>query len=217
MKNLLYKELRLATPLLTVLFLGFTVMTFLPGYPILCGAFFIGLGMFQGYQYQREAGDLTYSLLLPVKKTHIVTAKYLAAVCLQMGAFLLFAAFTWIRMTFLYASPVYVHNALMGANLVFLGFVLILFAGFNVLFLGGFFKTAYNIGKPFLAFGISSFLIISAAEALHYLPGMAWTNALDDSQMGRQSAVLLCAAILYATATLLSCKLSQKRFENLDL
>ena len=217
MKNLLYKELRLATPLLTVLFLGFAVMAFLPGYPILCGAFFMGLGTFQGYQYQREAGDITYSLLLPVKKTHIVTAKYLAAVCLQLAAFLLFAAFTWIRMTFLSDAPVYEQNVMMGANPVFLGFVLIIFAGFNGLFLGGFFKTAYGLAKPFLAFGIFAFLTIAAAEALHHFPGMAWTNALDYSQMGRQSAVLLCGAVLYVAVTVLSCKLSQKRFEKLDL
>ncbi|MBR5536673.1 MAG: ABC-2 transporter permease [Clostridia bacterium] len=217
MKNLLYKELRLATPLLTVLFLGFALMAFLPGYPILCGAFFIGMGMFQGYQYQREAGDITYSLLLPVRKTHIVAAKYLAAVCLQMGAFALFAAFTWVRMTFLAEVPVYVHNVMMGANPVFLAFVLVIVAGFNVLFLGGFFKTAYNIGRPFLAFGVFAFLTIGAAEALHHLPGMAWTNVLDGSCLGRQMAVLLCAAALYAFATVLSCKVSQKRFEKLDL
>lgn len=217
MKNLLYKELRLATPLLTYLFLGFAVMAFLPGYPILCGAFFICLGLFQGYQYAREAGDIAYSLLLPVRKTDVVRAKYLAAVCLQMAAFVLFAAVTWVRMTFLPEAAVYVQNALMGANPVFLAFVLLLFAGFNGLFLGGFFKTAYGIGKPFLLFGIFAFLVIGAAEALHHLPGMAWTNALDYSHFGRQTAVLLCAAALYAAVTVLSCRTAQKRFEQLDL
>ena len=41
MKHLIVKELKMATPLLTYLFLGFTLMTFIPGYPILCGAFFV--------------------------------------------------------------------------------------------------------------------------------------------------------------------------------
>ena len=217
MKDLLYKELHLATPPLTYLFLGFSVMAFLPGYPILCGAFFICLGFFQGYQYSREAGDISYSLLLPVCKTDVVKAKYLAAVCLQMTAFVLFAAVTLVRMTCLPDAAVYVQNALMGANPVFLAFVLVLFAGFNGLFLGGFFKTAYGIGKPFLTFGIFAFLTIGGAEALHHFPGLGWVNALDFSCFGRQVTLLLCAAALYAAVTVLSCRKAQKRFEKLDL
>lgn len=44
MKQLLRKEFRLATPVITWLFIGFALMTFIPGYPILCGAFFVCLG-----------------------------------------------------------------------------------------------------------------------------------------------------------------------------
>ena len=76
MKNLLYKEFFLATPPLTFLFLGFTAMTFLPGYPILCGAFFVCFGIFQSYQIGREDHDILYTVLLPVKKTDAVRAKY---------------------------------------------------------------------------------------------------------------------------------------------
>ena len=38
---LLLKELRLSTSPLTVIFLAFTLMVFIPGYPVLVSAFFV--------------------------------------------------------------------------------------------------------------------------------------------------------------------------------
>jgi len=216
MKNLLIKELRLATPLLTFLFLAFSLMTFIPGYPILCGAFFVCLGIFQSYQLGREANDIAFSLLLPVKKTDVVKTKYASAVFLQMLAWLACALCTLIRMLFLSESQIYQTNALMSANLVFLAFVLLIFMAFNVVFLGGFFKTAYAIGKPFVFFIIINFIIIGIAEALHHLPGLQWLNALDFSYTGQQLGILLAAFVIYAAATAISCKASQKSFERID-
>lgn len=216
MKNLLYKELKLATPLLTFLFLAFSLMTFIPGYPILCGTFFVCLGIFQGYQLGREANDIAYSLLLPVKKTDVVKAKYASAVFLQMLAFFACALCTLIRMLFLSESQIYQTNALMSANLVFLAFVLLIFMAFNVIFLGGFFKTAYAIGKPFVIFIIINFIIIGIAEALHHLPSLQWLNTLDFSYAGQQLSILLAAFVIYAAATAAACKASQKSFERID-
>ena len=98
MKNLLMKEFKLATPVITYLFIGFSLMTFIPGYPILCGAFFVCLGIFQGYQINRDSNDILYSVLLPVSKSDVVKSKYLAAAALQMTAFILCMIFTFVRM-----------------------------------------------------------------------------------------------------------------------
>jgi len=217
MKNLLYKEFRLATPLLTFLFLGFALMTFIPGYPILCGAFFICFGIFQSYQSGREDNDILYSVLLPVSKSDVVKCKYTAAAIIQCAAFLICAVCTVIRMVFLSDAGVYTSNVLMGANLVFLAFVLLIFMVFNVVFLGGFFKTAYSIGKPFIIFIVANFLIIGFAETLHHLPGLDWLNVLDFSVAGKQILILSAAFILYAAGTVCSCKVSQNRFEKIDL
>lgn len=217
MRNLIYKEFAMATPLLTFLFLGFSLMAFIPGYPILCSAFFICFGIFQGYQYSREADDITYSVLLPVKKTDVVKAKFIAAFLLQMAAFALLTVFTLIRMTFMSEVGVYVNNALMGANFIFLGFALLIFAIFNWVFIGGFFKTAYKYGKPFVSFIVLCFLVIIVAEALHHFPRMGWMNTLDYSNFGMQMTVLLCAGGVYVAVTILSCRVSQKRFEKIDL
>ena len=217
MKKLLYKEFSLATPLLTVLFLGFTVMTFIPGYPILCGVFFVCFGIFQSYQTAREDNDILYTSLLPIKKSDVVCAKYVSAVILQSIAFVLFSIFTFIRMFFLSDSAVYTNNVLMGANFVFLSFVLLIFAVFNVIFIGGFFKTAYRYGKPFVLFIIANFAIIAIAETLHHLPGMNWLNNLNFDSAVCQLPLLVCAVVIYVISTVISCKKSKARFEKLDL
>lgn len=217
MRNLLNKEFRLATPLLTFLFLGFTAMTFIPGYPILCGAFFVCFGIFQSYQNGRTDNDILYTVLLPVKKSDVVKAKYAAAVTVELTAFCLFAVFTCIRMVWLSNNDVYKTNALMGANLVFLAFVLLIFTAFNAVFIGGFFKTAYNFGKPFVAFLVVNFLIIGLGETLHHLSGLRWLNALDLGHAGQHLPALLAAVMIYAVATAASCRASQKRFEKIDL
>jgi len=217
MKNLLIKELRLSTIPLTYIFLTFALMTFIPGYPILCGAFFFCLGIFQSYQSSREANDILYSVLLPVSKRGVVKGKYLAAVVLQMVAFLLCAACTIVRMVLLSDAAVYKANALMAANLVYLAFILLIFAAFNFFFIGGFFKTAYGVGKPFIVFIVVNFVVIGIAEALHHLPGLGWTNALGFSNTGGQLMILAAAVIIYAAVTIISCQISQTRFEKIDL
>lgn len=217
MRNLLIKELKLSTITLTYLFLGFALMTFIPGYPILCGAFFFCLGLFQSYQASREANDIMYSVLLPVSKRDVVKGKYLAAAALQMAAFLLCAVCTIVRMIFLSDAGVYEANVMMAANLVYLAFVLLIFAVFNCIFIGGFFKTAYAIGKPFVIFIVINFIIITIAEALHHLPGLDWIDTLDFSYAGGQVIILTAAAIIYTAATVASCRISQNRFEKIDL
>ncbi len=217
MKQLLRKEFRLATPIITWLFIGFTLMTFIPGYPILCGAFFVCLGIFQGYQINKDANDILYSVLLPVSKTDVVRAKYLAAAVLQMAAFFLCVIFTLVRMKVFADAAVYEKNVLMASNFVYLAFVLVIFACFNVVFLGGFFKTAYGIGKPFIVFTIVNFTVIAAAEALHHIPGLEWMNTLDFHFMTEQAAILIGAIGIYAVLTVLSCRKSCRRFQKIDL
>jgi len=217
MKQLLMKEFRLATPVITWLFIGFALMTFIPGYPILCGAFFVCLGIFQGYQINKDANDILYSVLLPVSKIDVVRAKYLAATGLQTAAFFLCAVFTLVRMTVLSDAAVYESNVLMAANFIYLAFVLVIFTCFNVVFLGGFFKTAYGIGKPFIVFTIVNFTVIAAAEAVHHIPGLEWMNTLDFRFMTEQTAVLVGAVGVYAGLTVLSCRKSCRRFQKIDL
>ena len=192
-------------------------MTFIPGYPILCGAFFACLGIFQGYQINRESNDILYSILLPVSKSDVVKSKYLAAATLQMVTFFFCMIFTFVRMIVFPHAVVYEDNVLMAANFIYLAFVLLIFACFNAIFIGGFFKTAYGIGKPFILFIVVNFAIIAVAEALHHIPGLEWMNVLDFGFMAKQGISLLIAAGVYISVTVISCRRSCLRFEKIDL
>ena len=97
-----------------------------------------------------------------------------------------------------------------------LGWLLILFALFNSVFLGGFFRTAYGLGKPFILYSVAGFAVICLAEALHHFPGMAAMNSQTEG-FGMQLIVLAVGVLLFAGMTALSCQKAQKSFERIDL
>lgn len=217
MTKLLNKEFRLAASPLSWIFLVAAAMTLLPGYPILMGAFFVCLGIFQSFQSARECNDVLYTVLLPVRKADFVRAKYAFTCCIQLIGFVLMAALTVLRMTALSGGKAYIGNALMNATPLFLAFALLVYAAFNVLFVGGFFRTAYKFGKPFLSFGIATLLLIAVGETLHHLPGLGFLNVTSGERLGLQFVLLAIAALIYALAAILSCRASIARFERIDL
>lgn len=145
MIKLLRKEIQLAASPLSYFFIGFSLMAFVPGYPILVGSFFVCLGLFQSFQTAREANDLTYTALLPVAKRDVVRAKYAFCCFIEICYFTLTGAVTLIRMTLLSNAAVYRNNVLMNANLVYLAFVLLILGLFNAIFVGGFFSDCLQI------------------------------------------------------------------------
>ena len=215
MKSLLTKELKLAASPLSFLFLAFAAMTLIPGYPILLGSFFVCLGIFQSFQTVRETNDILYTVLLPVDKGDAVRAKYIFVCFIEILAWLLMAALTALRMTVMAEAAAYAGNPLMDANLVYLAYAAVVFALFNAVFLGGFFKTGYKFGMPFIVFIIAAMLTVGIAETLHHIPGLEFLNG--SSALGVQAAILVAGLAIYALVTWASCRKSRQRFEKLDL
>lgn len=217
MVNLLKKEMKLAASPLSYIFILFGLMAFLPGYPILVGSFFVCLGLFQSFQSMREANDITYTVLLPVAKRDIVRAKYLFCVMIESCYFVLTSIPVLIRMTVLSEAPVYRDNALMNANFVYLGFVLLILGAFNLIFIGGFFKTAYKFAKPFVTFIIVAFLIVGIGETLFHIPGLSALNSFGFTHILLQISVLAAGIFAFVVMTVFSMRRSIKNFEALDL
>ena len=216
MKKLLYKEMKLSANPLSYCFIAFSAMTMIPRYPILVSSFFICLGIFHTYQQIREYDDITYTVMLPVKKRDVVTAKYLFVLFIESMAFILYTLLTIIRMKVLGTAAPYAANQLMNANAAYLGYAMIVFAAFNSIFLAGFFKTAYKIGKPFLMFCIVNFIIISVGEILHHIPGLRSLN--DPSNLSIAQLVLFAIGVtVFLLCTCLSYQTSRKDFELIDL
>ena len=217
MRNILLKECKLSAAPLSFLFILFGLMFFLPGYPVLCGVFFVTLGIFQSYQNAREANDMVFSALLPISKRDVVKGKYLFTAAIELCGILLMAAAVVVRMTVLADAPAYRSNALMNANLFALGMAFVGFGLFNLIFVGGFFKTAYKFAGPFVGYIIAVFLMICIAETLHHVPGFAFLNAFGTEHFAVQVLLLGIGAAFYLAVTVLSCKKACKRFDKTDL
>lgn len=217
MMKLLKKEMKLAAMPLSFIFIVFGLMAFIPGYPILVSSFFVCLGLFQSFQSAREANDITYTALLPVAKSDIVKAKYAFCIVIELCYLLLTSIPVLIRMTVLSDNPVYRNNALMNANLVYLGFVLLILGLFNLIFVGGFFKTAYKFAKPFIAFIITAFLVVGVGETLFHIPIFSALNAFGFTHIGLQASVLTMGIVIFVLLTAISLHHSIKNFEKIDL
>ncbi len=217
MRNMLRKEMRLSASILSYLFIPFGLMFLLPGYPVLCGAFFVSLGIFQSFQSAREANDIVFSTLLPVAKKDVVRGKYLFVCLIECCALVFMAVSVILRMTVFSGAAVYRSNALMNANFFALGAAFVIFGLFNGVFVGGFFRTAYKFARPFVSFIIACFLVIFAAEAVHHVPGLAWLNAFGTEHMVSQLILLAAGILIFLLLTFLSCKRACADFERIDL
>ena len=217
MRNLLFKEMRLSASILSYLFILFGFMFLLPGYPVLCSVFFVTLGIFQSFQSAREANDIVFSVLLPVAKKDVVKGKYLFVFIIEGCGLLLMALCVILRMTVFSASPVYLSNSLMNANLFALGLAFFIFGLFNWIFVGGFFQTAYNFGRPFVTYIIAAFLVILVAETLHHIPGLQALNAFGTDSFGLQLVLFAAGVISFVLMSGLSCAKACECFEKIDL
>lgn len=65
----------------------------------------------------------------------------------------------------------------------FLGLALVAFGLFNAIFVGGFFKTSYELGRSFATYIIAAFVAIGVAEPAHHTLGLGALNAFGPDHM----------------------------------
>ena len=98
-----------------------------------------------------------------------------------------------------------------------LGMACVIFGLFNALFIGGFFKTAYKFGRPFVSFIFAAFLVTFIAEALHHMPGLGVLNAFGTDHIALQFVLLAASIAAFVLFTLLSYRKARENFERIDL
>ena len=217
MRNLMYKEMKLSASFLSYFFILFGFMFMLPGYPILCGAFFVTLGIFQSFQSARETNDILFSALLPVAKRDVVKAKLLFVCFIELCGLLVMGISVLFRMTVLSEIAAYRNNALMNANGFALGLAFLIFGLFNIIFVGGFFRTAYKFVRPFVVYIIALFVTVIIGESLHHFPKMDVLNSYGTEHIALQLMLMLGGAAAFVVLTYISYRLSCRRFEKTDL
>ena len=104
----------------------------------------------------------------------------------------------------------------MNANLFFLGMALVVFGLFNLIFIGGFFRTAYKL-TPFFPYIFAAFIAIGIGEAIHHIPGLEAVNAFGFDEIVLQLCLLIAGIAIFAVMTFVSYRRSCASFENIDL
>lgn len=214
---LLGKELKLALSPVTKCFLCFALVTLIPRYPILTGAVLVCVGILYSFQSFRESGDMLYSLLLPVRRRDVVTGKFGLCALLELISFAAMAGLTALRMTVLRMLPVYENNVMMAANLWFLALALLIFTSFNLVFLGGFFRSGGHVGRPFLRFLPLALILVLAGETLYRIPALSLLNRISGTALWVQAALLGASCAAYFGFTLLALRRAQARFEEYEI
>ena len=217
MKNLLYKEFTLAAHPTVYIFLSFALMLLIPSYPYYVAFIYTCLAIFFVFLNGRESKDVFYTASLPIRKRDTVKARCYMITIIELAQILVSIPFAIIGSRI---NPNPQGNiAGIEANFAFFGFVFLMFALFNIIFIPMFYKTAYQAGKSFLWAGSAVAVYIVAMEAAVQIIPVLKTN-LDTSapeKMIKQLPILAAGMIIYAFTMVLAYKKAAHNFEKVDL
>ena len=215
MKNLLYKEWKLAFHPTVALFWLLSAMVMIPAYPYPVIFFYTTLGLFFVCLTGRENNDLPYTLMLPVQKRDVVRARIAFAVQAEVIQLLCVLPFLFLRR----AVGVGANPVGMDANLAFLAEGLGVYGLYNLLFFPSYFAAPYQVGKVFATRSILLFVLIGLLEALdHVLPFMRdCLDTPDPMYLPQKAIALVIGLAAFAGLSWLGCHLSIRRFEKLDV
>ena len=216
MKNLLYKELRLAIHPTMCIFLAMPLLMLAPNYPPYYVVFmYTCLAIYFTFLIGREQNDIFYTAALPIKKTDVVKGRFATVILFELAFVLISVPFAVISAK---VNPNGGNAAGIEPNLAFYGLVLIMLGGFNIIFIPEFYRTARKLFRPTLFSAIFIFAYIAAAEtAAQYYPSPV-SEFLDRAGIFPEHLPILAAGIIiYTVLTFLAYKISAKRFERVDL
>lgn len=212
MKQLLYKEFKLAISPLFYLVPLLGALALIPSWPyfiVLMYCFFITIP--NVFTITKAQNDIGFSVMLPVRKRDVVGARFVSILVLEGLHILVTAIFALIN------HSLYSHgNDLLDLNFAFFGFAFAMFAIYNVIFFPMFYKTAYKIAAPVItAFTAALIFAVGVELLVIFVPA---AKALDDaSKTAVQLPVLFGGIALFVFFNIIAYKISAKRFETLDL
>jgi len=216
MKNLLYKEFKLASHPTTYLFLALCAMMLIPNYPGYVAFMYVCLSIFFIFLGGRENKDIFYTALLPVRKRDIVKARFLLIVIIQLVQIALAAPLAALANRLYHNAP---NLAGIDLNVAFFGSVFIFYAVFNITFLPIFYHRAYKVGVALSYAGLALLIYYVVAELLVWIPSPVsqFLDTLDPAVMPAQLPILFGGLLIWIVVTLLAYRMSAANFEKVDL
>lgn len=216
MRYLLYKEFRLVSHPTVWLFLALSAMMLIPNYPFYVVFFYTSLGIFFCCLNGRENNDIFFTAALPVKKTDIVTARFLFVVMIQLLQVLIAIPFALLRNSI----PSLGSNlAGMDANPALFGLSFVMMGLFDLVFFTLYYKAPAQVGRHFAIASVVQFLYILVMEGCTFAVPF-FRDKLDtmgSQYMAEKLTVLGIGIVVYIILVLLSLSRCKKSFEGLDI
>lgn len=213
MKNLLFKELRLAAHPTLFVFTALGVLVIVPNYPYSAIFLFGCLATYITAQYGRETNDAYYTALLPVDRRSAAKAKILLSVIAEIAQLIISLPFAFIRPLLLPSGNVVGIEA----NVAFYGFALLAYAVYNLIFFSLFYKTAYKAGKSFILAFMPVLVIILFMESAVHFPGMLWLDSVTSHELLFQLPIFALGALAFILCNAVAVRIAGKRFARVDV
>jgi hypothetical protein len=216
MKDLLYKEFRLAIHPSMFIFMLFGVLLLIPSWPYFIAFGYIFIAFMNIYIMGRSNQDIFFTACLPVRKRDTVKARVYSSAAYELIQIVLAVPFAVINATLINPSG---NAAGMNPNFAFFGCVFVMYGLFNVIMIPGFYKTAYKVGAPMILGTIGAVLFAGAVEAaVHLVPVLNTSiNAIGTGHLGAQLIVLAGGILLFFGLTWLGYHRAALNFEKVDL
>lgn len=212
MKHLVYKDFRLAIHPLILTFPLFGALLLIPEWPYFIALmYFFFIAVPNIFTSAKAQGDIDFSAMLPVRRSDIVRSRILSISLIELMVIIVSALFGAINLA-LYPKG----NFLLDTNAAFFGFAFMMYGIHNLIFFPMFYKSAYKIAAPTIA-AVSAVIIFAAAveSAVQLVP---FFKVLDGTKnITAQLFVLLGGIVIFILLSLLSSKLSVKRFERISI
>jgi hypothetical protein len=212
MKNLLYKEFRLAISPLFFAMPLFGALLLIPQWVYFVALmYFFFIAVPNLFTVAKAQGDLAFSLSLPVRRADIVSARIIAVILLELLQIAATAVFALIN-RLIYP----VGNFLMDANIAFFGFAFMMYGLYNIVLFPMFYKTADKIAWPSILSTCVTVFFAGIIEVL--VASVPSFRALDGwGNIPEQVVVLVAGVASFALLSFAALKLSIKRFEKVNI
>ncbi len=215
MKNLLYKEFRLAAHPTELIFLALSALMLIPNYPYYVTFFYTCLGVFFTCLSGRENRDVAYTAALPVGKRDLVRARFLLVILFQMLQAVTAAPFAYLRGTF----PIPGNQVGIEANFAFFGLAFVMLGLFNYVFFTSYYRNPDKVGASFCKGSTAIAVYMILAETLvHVVPFMRdELDTWEKAHLPARLAVFFAGLALYALWNLAALRRAERTFDALDL
>ncbi len=214
MKQLMYKEFKLSihkfffiVPILTGALLLIPQWVFL-----VAMMYFFWISIPNIYSTYNAQNDLTFCMLMPIKKEDYVKSKIYSVMFLE-GLSILFGVVFAILNHLFYGTP----NFVLDLNAAFFGVVFIMYGIFNLVFFPEYFKTGYRFGKATIYGNVVAILFALLVEVLVATVPTIQVWMESSNYLWFQIVFLFLGMVLFGVANLIAFIQSKKRFESIDL